>query len=69
MVTDYNSRKTVQLFGYVWFIPTNWYSIAFPFQWIRWFAKRFLHPDIVSEYAYIFLWDEDLGVENFDVGR
>ncbi|XP_048138463.1 uncharacterized protein LOC115727890 isoform X2 [Rhodamnia argentea] len=34
-----------------------------------WFAKRFLHPDIVSEYAYIFLWDEDLGVENFHVGR
>ncbi|KAF3659599.1 putative pentatricopeptide repeat-containing protein, mitochondrial-like [Capsicum annuum] len=30
-----------------------------------WFAKRFLHPDIVSEYDYIFLWDEDLGVENF----
>ncbi|XLS91423.1 hypothetical protein HN51_067431 [Arachis hypogaea] len=30
-----------------------------------WFAKRFLHPDIVSEYGYIFLWDEDLGVENF----
>ncbi|GMH02427.1 hypothetical protein Nepgr_004266 [Nepenthes gracilis] len=34
-----------------------------------WFAKRFLHPDIVSEYSYIFLWDEDLGVENFDVER
>ncbi|KAI5679870.1 hypothetical protein M9H77_01097 [Catharanthus roseus] len=34
-----------------------------------WFAKRFLHPDIVAEYAYIFLWDEDLGVENFHVGR
>lgn len=31
----------------------------------RWFAKRFLHPDIVSEYSYIFLWDEDLGVEDF----
>ncbi|XWS42929.1 hypothetical protein CRYUN_Cryun16bG0055900 [Craigia yunnanensis] len=30
-----------------------------------WFAKRFLHPDIVSEYSYIFLWDEDLGVEDF----
>ncbi|KAE9612010.1 hypothetical protein Lalb_Chr06g0168461 [Lupinus albus] len=30
-----------------------------------WFAKRFLHPDIVAEYDYIFLWDEDLGVENF----
>uniref|UniRef100_A0A1D1XP98 Uncharacterized protein n=1 Tax=Anthurium amnicola TaxID=1678845 RepID=A0A1D1XP98_9ARAE len=34
-----------------------------------WFAKRFLHPDIVSEYNYIFLWDEDLGVENFHPGR
>ncbi|XP_038703247.1 uncharacterized protein LOC119999634 isoform X2 [Tripterygium wilfordii] len=34
-----------------------------------WFAKRFLHPDIVSEYAYIFLWDEDLGVDNFHAGR
>ncbi|KAI9077954.1 hypothetical protein K1719_040083 [Acacia pycnantha] len=30
-----------------------------------WFAKRFLHPDIVADYGYIFLWDEDLGVENF----
>lgn len=34
-----------------------------------WFAKRFLHPDIVSQYSYIFLWDEDLGVENFNVLR
>ncbi|KAF7845146.1 uncharacterized protein G2W53_002051 [Senna tora] len=34
-----------------------------------WFAKRFLHPDIVHEYAYIFLWDEDLGVENFNVQK
>ncbi|KAE8664667.1 pentatricopeptide repeat-containing protein [Hibiscus syriacus] len=31
-----------------------------------WFAKRFLHPDIVAQYNYIFLWDEDLGVDNFD---
>ncbi|WVZ01463.1 hypothetical protein V8G54_027532 [Vigna mungo] len=31
----------------------------------RWFAKRFLHPDIVSIYDYIFLWDEDLRVEHF----
>ncbi|XP_047324716.1 uncharacterized protein LOC124928228 [Impatiens glandulifera] len=30
-----------------------------------WFAKRFLHPDLVVEYDYIFLWDEDLGVEHF----
>ncbi|EEF33540.1 conserved hypothetical protein [Ricinus communis] len=34
-----------------------------------WFAKRFLHPDIVSEYDYLFLWDEDLGVENFNPKR
>ncbi|XP_031248352.1 uncharacterized protein LOC116106143 [Pistacia vera] len=34
-----------------------------------WFAKRFLHPDIVSGYAYIFLWDEDLGVDNFNAKR
>ncbi|GAB2277192.1 hypothetical protein Dimus_011900 [Dionaea muscipula] len=31
-----------------------------------WFAKRFLHPDIVSTYDYVFLWDEDLGVEHFN---
>ncbi|XAR59127.1 hypothetical protein NMG60_11014785 [Bertholletia excelsa] len=34
-----------------------------------WFAKRFLHPSVVSIYDYIFLWDEDLGVENFHPGR
>ncbi|KAL8167142.1 hypothetical protein V2J09_008641 [Rumex salicifolius] len=31
-----------------------------------WFAKRFLHPDIVTPYDYIFIWDEDLGVEHFN---
>ena len=31
----------------------------------RSFAKRFLHPSIVAPYDYVFLWDEDLGVENF----
>ncbi|KAI4977359.1 hypothetical protein ZWY2020_057271 [Hordeum vulgare] len=30
-----------------------------------WFAKRFLHPSIVAPYDYVFLWDEDLGVDNF----
>ncbi|KAG9149868.1 hypothetical protein Leryth_026550 [Lithospermum erythrorhizon] len=34
-----------------------------------WFAKRFLHPSVVNPYNYIFLWDEDLGVEYFDPGR
>ncbi|XP_077251867.1 uncharacterized protein LOC143891108 [Tasmannia lanceolata] len=31
-----------------------------------WYAKRFLHPDIVAQYEYIFIWDEDLGVEHFN---
>ncbi|XAR58233.1 hypothetical protein NMG60_11026647 [Bertholletia excelsa] len=31
-----------------------------------WYAKRFLHPDIVAPYDYIFIWDEDLGLEHFD---
>ncbi|KAL8111738.1 hypothetical protein AgCh_019450 [Apium graveolens] len=30
-----------------------------------WYAKRFLHPDVVAAYDYIFIWDEDLGVGNF----
>lgn len=33
---------------------------------LRWYAKRFLHPDIVAPYEYIFIWDEDLGVEHFN---
>ncbi|KAL2897173.1 LRR receptor kinase SERL2 [Bienertia sinuspersici] len=31
-----------------------------------WFAKRFMHPDVVAAYEYNFLWDEDLGVDDFD---
>ncbi|CAI8618030.1 unnamed protein product [Vicia faba] len=31
-----------------------------------WYAKRFLHPDIVASYDYIFIWDEDLGLKHFD---
>ncbi|GLJ08739.1 hypothetical protein SUGI_0094920 [Cryptomeria japonica] len=34
-----------------------------------WFAKRFLHPDVVSSFEYIFIWDEDLGVEHFDAEK
>lgn len=41
-------------------LPTWWNAIC------RWYAKRFLHPDIVSAYEYIFIWDEDLGVEHFN---
>ncbi|XP_062171951.1 uncharacterized protein LOC133877598 [Alnus glutinosa] len=31
-----------------------------------WYAKRFLHPDVVASFEYIFIWDEDLGVEHFN---
>nr|CAD1820252.1 unnamed protein product [Ananas comosus var. bracteatus] len=31
-----------------------------------WYAKRFLHPNVVAAYDYIFIWDEDIGVEHFD---
>lgn len=34
-----------------------------------WYAKRFLHPDVVAAYDYIFIWDEDLGVEHFNAER
>ncbi|CAK9205423.1 unnamed protein product [Sphagnum troendelagicum] len=34
-----------------------------------WYAKRFLHPDIVDPYEYIFIWDEDLDVEHFDAQK
>ncbi|KAL6645793.1 hypothetical protein ACP70R_017401 [Stipagrostis hirtigluma subsp. patula] len=34
-----------------------------------WFAKRFLHPDVVADYEYVFLWDEDIEVDAFDPVR
>ncbi|XP_030545093.1 uncharacterized protein LOC115751349 [Rhodamnia argentea] len=40
--------------------------VSVPKQTKWWYAKRFLHPDIVAPYEYIFIWDEDLGVEHFD---
>ncbi len=35
----------------------------------RWYAKRFLHPDIMEPYEYIFIWDEDLDVTHFDAEK
>jgi len=34
-----------------------------------WYAKRFLHPDVVEAYDYIFIWDEDLDVEHFNAEK
>ena len=64
-------------YGYLCANLVNLWKIKYPYPlfhcfnlWlerlIRWFAKRFLHPDIVAAYKYIFLWDEDIGVDNFD---
>ncbi|TVU39600.1 hypothetical protein EJB05_13026, partial [Eragrostis curvula] len=43
--------------------------VSAPGQTKLWFAKRFLHPDVVAEYEYVFLWDEDLEVDSFDPAR
>jgi hypothetical protein len=32
----------------------------------RWYAKRFMHPSVLAPYEYVFLWDQDLGVEAFE---
>ncbi|KAH9602993.1 hypothetical protein KSS87_003579 [Heliosperma pusillum] len=43
--------------------------VSVPKQTKWWYAKRFLHPDVVAAYEYIFIWDEDLGVEHFNADR
>uniref|UniRef100_A0A0A9G363 Uncharacterized protein n=1 Tax=Arundo donax TaxID=35708 RepID=A0A0A9G363_ARUDO len=43
--------------------------VAAPGQAKWWFPKRFLHPDVVAEYEYVFLWDEDIEVDAFDPVR
>ncbi|KAL9270673.1 hypothetical protein AKJ16_DCAP18112 [Drosera capensis] len=40
--------------------------VSAPKQTKWWYAKRFLHPDVVAAYEYVFIWDEDLGVEHFN---
>ncbi|KAK7284050.1 hypothetical protein RIF29_13801 [Crotalaria pallida] len=71
------SDFVVMLFHYDGFVD-GWKNLAWSNNAIHisainqtkwWFAKRFLHPDIVAEYNYIFLWDEDLLVDNFDPNR
>ncbi|KAM1712567.1 hypothetical protein ACFX12_023432 [Malus domestica] len=43
--------------------------VSIPKQTKWWYAKRFLHPDIVAPYEYIFIWDEDLGLEHFNAEK
>lgn len=73
-VAKFSDNFTVMLFHYDESL-SEWAE----FEWSRravhvtagnqtkwWFAKRFLHPHVVAPYDYIFVWDEDLGVDNFD---
>lgn len=73
-VKKFSGNFTILLFHYDG-ITTEWdeyewskraihVSVRKQTKW--WYAKRFLHPDIVASYDYIFIWDEDLGVEHFD---
>ncbi|KAK8672515.1 hypothetical protein V6N13_110883 [Hibiscus sabdariffa] len=73
-VRKFSENFTIMLFHYDG-LTTKWdefewskraIHVSVPKQTKWWYAKRFLHPDIVAPYEYIFMWDEDLGVENFD---
>ncbi|XWS44107.1 hypothetical protein CRYUN_Cryun15aG0016400 [Craigia yunnanensis] len=73
-VKKFSENFTIVLFHYDG-LTTEWdefewskqaIHVSVPKQTKWWYAKRFLHPDIVAPYDYIFMWDEDLGVEHFD---
>ncbi|WVZ67659.1 hypothetical protein U9M48_016709 [Paspalum notatum var. saurae] len=69
-----STKFTVMLFHYDgvvdgwrdlrWFDRAIHVAVSDQTKW--WFAKRFLHPDLVVEYEYVFLWDEDIEVDSFD---
>ncbi|KAE8720417.1 putative protein phosphatase 2C 14 [Hibiscus syriacus] len=76
---NYTKKKFSENFTIVLFhydgLTTEWdefewskcvIHVSVPKQAKWWYAKRFLHPDIVAPYEYLFIWDEDLGDENFD---
>ncbi|XVE84049.1 hypothetical protein DITRI_Ditri16bG0137700 [Diplodiscus trichospermus] len=73
-VKKFSENFTIMLFHYDG-LTTEWdefewskraIHVSVPKQTKWWYVKRFLHPDIVAPYDYIFMWDEDLGVEHFD---
>lgn len=43
--------------------------VSAPRQTKWWYAKRFLHPNVVAAYEYIFIWDEDLDVQHFSAEK
>ena len=64
-------RNLMEVSRYTHFFKLCWYKplVVSVDLFFRWYAKRFLHPDVVSAYEYIFIWDEDLGVEHFNAER
>ncbi|GFQ08044.1 hypothetical protein PHJA_002948400 [Phtheirospermum japonicum] len=56
--------RTTEWDGFEWSKRAIHISARKQTKW--WYAKRFFHPDIVAAYDYIFIWDEDLGVDHFD---
>ncbi|KAL8254311.1 hypothetical protein R6Q59_032532 [Mikania micrantha] len=56
--------KTTEWDEFEWSKRAIHISVSKQTKW--WYAKRFLHPDIVAPYDFIFIWDEDLGVDHFD---
>ncbi|XP_078447204.1 uncharacterized protein LOC144716063 isoform X2 [Wolffia australiana] len=74
IILQFSSNFTIMLFHYDG-VTTEWKEfewskqaihVSVPKQTKWWYAKRFLHPDIVAPYDYIFIWDEDLDVEHFN---
>ncbi|KAK1426285.1 hypothetical protein QVD17_14956 [Tagetes erecta] len=59
--------RTTEWDRYEWSKQSIHVSVKRQTKW--WYAKRFLHPDIVAAYDYIFIWDEDLGVKHFNADR
>ncbi|KAL1808229.1 hypothetical protein ACET3Z_025219 [Daucus carota] len=64
VVLFHYDNRTSDWDAYEWSKKAIHISVQKQTKW--WFAKRFLHPDIVAAYEYIFIWDEDLGVEHFE---
>lgn len=72
IVNAFNAEKTqVVLFHYdgvvdAWNDAYEWsrraVHVSAPKQSKWWFAKRFLHPDIVHPYERVWVWDEDIDV-------
>eukprot|EP00897_Mesotaenium_endlicherianum_P002903 jgi/Mesen1/2640/ME000166S01769 len=47
-------------------IPFCCLPFAIPISFFPWYAKRFMHPDVVHAYDHVLLWDEDLDLSRFN---